>query len=323
MGKTFYIFSSGRLERKENTLRFVKSSGEVHFIPINQVEEIYLFGEVDFNVKLLTFIARNEIVLHVFNHYGFYVGSFYPRETNVSGTVIVKQVEHYLDKWKRLGIAREFVSSAVFNMRRVLSKRNLQKGVESLKPIDEEIQKVSTINDLLLVEAKAWRIYYSFFETITNWKFEERSFRPPENPLNAMISFGNSLLYTAILKEIYYTQLHPALSFLHEPFERRFSLCLDIAEIFKPILVDRLVFRMINEGMITLNDFLREVNFAYLKERARKVFVNEFDKTLETTVYHRNLRRKVSYRNLIRLELYKLIKHLIGDKKYKALRMWW
>lgn len=320
--RTFYIFSSGKLGRKENTLCLVTSEGK-RFIPVTQVEQIYLFGETTLNTKLINFLSQNGILLHFFNYYGFYTGTFYPRETNISGTVIVKQVEHYLDSSERLYLAKEFISSAIHNIHRILEKREHEKEISLLKKYEEEVKEAKSINEVMLIEAKARRVYYSTFEKITNWEFGERTFRPPENPLNALISFGNSMLYTVVLKEIYHTQLNPAISFLHEPFERRFSLALDISEIFKPIIVDKLIFRLINEKILKPSDFLKEVNFAYLTENGRKAFIYHFDKLLESTIYHRKLRRKVKYKTLIRLELYKLIKHLLGEKKYKGLKVWW
>ncbi|NPA40535.1 MAG: type I-B CRISPR-associated endonuclease Cas1, partial [Thermodesulfobacteria bacterium] len=235
--RTFYIFSSGKLSRKENTLCFQTQEGK-RFIPITQVEQIYLFGETTFNTRLINFLSQNNVLIHFFNYYGFYSGTFYPRETNISGTVIVKQVEHYLNPEERLYLAKEFIGSAIHNISRLLEKKEFKNESVAIKNCREEVKKASSINEVMLIEAKARRIYYSTFEKITDWEFKERAFRPPENPLNALISFGNSMLYTTILKEIYHTQLHPAVSFLHEPFERRFSLALDISEIFKPIIVD-------------------------------------------------------------------------------------
>jgi len=100
-----------------------------------------------------------------------------------------------------------------------------------IEEYQNKINKVKSINELMSIEAHVRKIYYATFEEITNWKFEERTKMPPKNPLNAMISFGNSLVYTTILKEIYLTPLNPTISFLHEPSERRFSLSLDISEI--------------------------------------------------------------------------------------------
>lgn len=65
---------------------------------------------------------------------------------------------------------------------------------------------------------------------------------PPDNMINSLISFVNTLIYTKVLSEIYHTQLNPTISYLHEPGVRRFSLSLDIAEVFKPLIGDRLIF---------------------------------------------------------------------------------
>jgi len=131
------------------------------------------------------------------------------------------------------------------------------------------------------------------------------------------------MLYTAVLKEIRVTALSPVISYLHEPSERRFSLALDVSEIFKPVLVDRLIFRLINQGMINEDHFDQNLNCSYLKESGRKIFVQEFEQLLENTIVHRKLRRKVKYKSLIRLDLYKLIKHLLGEDPFVPMKAWW
>ena len=110
------------------------------------------------------------------------------------------------------------------------------------------------------------------------------------------------------------TQLNSTISYLHEPWQRRFSLVLDLSEIFKPLIVERVIFRLLNRGEISEDDFenVGSAKGVYLKEDARKNFVRAFEKTLQTTVEYRQLKRSLSYRQLIRLEAYKLIRHLIG-----------
>ena len=131
------------------------------------------------------------------------------------------------------------------------------------------------------------------------------------------------MVYTRVLSEIYKTQMNPTISYLHEPSERRFSLCLDIAEIFKPLIADRLIFSMLNKKQITEADFEKNFNFLYIKDNARKEITKQIDMKLQTTIKHRNLERDVSYEYLIRLEIYKLIKHLTEDIKYEGFKMWW
>ena len=141
--------------------------------------------------------------------------------------------------------------------------------------------------------------------------------------INSLISFINTLVYTTVLSEIYHTQLTPLVSFLHQPGERRFPLSLDIAEIFKPVIADRLIFSILNKNQINDSDFQEELNYLYLKENARKIILQEYDNRLGTTIKHRDLGKEVSYRYLIRLELYKLVKHLIGEKEYDGFKIWW
>ena len=131
------------------------------------------------------------------------------------------------------------------------------------------------------------------------------------------------MLYTVALSEIYKTTLSPYISYLHEPGERRFSLSLDITEIFKPLIVDRMIFSLLNKNQITEKDFEKESNFTYLKESGRKKFVQEFDKRMQQTIQHKKLNRHVSYRYMLRLECYKLIKHITGEAEYEGFKMWW
>ncbi|MCS6815797.1 MAG: type I-B CRISPR-associated endonuclease Cas1b [Blastocatellia bacterium] len=305
-------------------------SPQRRIIPIEDVAEIFLFGEITLNTKLLNFFAQKAIPVHVFNYYGFYSGSYYPRETNVSGHLLVKQVEHYTDMAKRLRIAREFARGAYHHLHRnLLYYRNRGKALEdavcALEQEGEEIERADSIAALMGAEGRMREVYYRAFNEILNLEtpFLKRVKRPPDNLINALISFGNSLLYAAVLSQIYRTPLNPTISYLHEPGTRRFSLALDIAEIFKPMIVDKMIFALINRQMIGDDDLIPEVGFAALKERARKVVVQEFEGRLQTTVKHRRLGRHVSYRGFIRLECYKLVRHLLGIEPYQALRAWW
>ena len=168
------------------------------------------------------------------------------------------------------------------------------------------------------VEGEIRKTYYSSFDQIIQlpgFSFERRTKRPPENPLNALISFGNSLLYTTVLSEIYRTHLDPRIGYLHETNQRSFTLNLDIAEVFKPVIVDRVIFSLLNKGQIQLKHFEEEVGFSYLSEKGRAIFIKEYEDKLKTTIKHRNL-GKVSYRKLIRVECYKLYKHFMEEEVY-------
>ncbi|GLI16637.1 CRISPR-associated endonuclease Cas1 2 [Moorella thermoacetica] len=306
----------------DNTLA-LELETERRVVPVEDIDHIYCFSELDLNTRLLDFLAQKQICLHFFNYYGHYSGSFIPRESQLSGFLLVRQVEHYLDQAKRLELARTFVEGALHNIRRNLEKREYDDICSKLDEIREGIGKTASIEELMSLEAHARKAYYDTWEEITGWEFGSRSKRPPANALNALISFGNAMMYTVVLKEIYRTALNPTISYLHEPSERRYSLALDVAEIFKPVFVDRLIFRLINLNMLKETHFDTNVNFVYLTEGGRKVFVKEFEETLEKTILHRKLKRNIRYKSLVRLDLYKLIKHLLGEEKYSPMKVWW
>lgn len=335
MKRDYYILNNGRLSRKDNTLFFERygADGDVEGkkpIPVETVQTLYCFGENDYNSKFFNFLSEHGIVLHQFNYYGFYSGSFYPREKLVAGELLVRQVLGYQDESVRMELARKFIEAAAFHILQNLKEREIQakevaairREIEKLAP---RIEAAKDVAHVMATEAQIRKLYYGSWDQFLNWDepFARRTKQPPQNSLNALISFGNSLLYTTVLAEIYQTQLNPTISYLHEPGVRRYSLALDIAEIFKPFLVDRLIFKLIQKKMLKLENFDRKLNFCYIGEEGVKLFLKEWDGRLNTTVKHRQLNRSVSYRRLIRLELYKLIKFLTGEKDYKPFHVWW
>ncbi len=325
--RDYYIFKSGRIRRNENTVEFESSGGEKRSLPINDIYCIHLFGEIDLNTKLIVFMNQHGVPLHFYNYYGYYSGSFYPREKLLSGFLIVKQVQHYLDTSKRLRIAKAFVGTAINNILANLEhyKKTGKDVVQFIDKIKDEfalLDSASGIPELMGIEGRVRDTYYSSFGSFLRegFEFEKRTKMPPQNMLNSLISFGNSLMYATVLTEIYHTQLTPTVSYLHEPGERRYSLALDISEVFKPLIVDRVIFNLINNRIIKEEHFVEDLNYCYLNEKGRRTFLSEYQKKLETTINNARLKRNVSYQRLIRIECFKLVKHILGEKDYRGLR---
>ena len=299
-------------------------------IPVEDVDAIWSFRELDLNSRVLNFLAQKKIPVHFFNYYGFYSGSFYPREYLQAGFLLVKQVKHYSSNVKRLKISRELIGAALHNILRNLRYRDargadLLTETEAVQTEVLRLAEVKDINQLMACEGRARAAYYKAFEKIIkrDVEFKKRVRRPPDNMVNALISFTNGLVYSSVLTQIYRSQLDPTISFLHEPGFRRFSLALDLAEVFKPVLADRLIFKLFNNGQLSEKHFAQDLNCCYLKDAGRKIVLQEWDARLNTTIEHRKLKRKVSYERLIRLECYKLVKHLTEAEEYKGFRAWW
>lgn len=331
MKQTLYVFSNGRLKRKDNTLFFETEDGKKKFIPVENTKEIFLFGEVDVNTKLLNFLSQNEIIVHYFNYYDYYSGSFYPREHYNSGFMILNQTRHYDNKEKRLFLAKKFVQGAIKNSLKVLKYYNrrsidLEKEIKEIESLLSELDEQTEINSLMRIEGLVKERYFACFNKIISqeeFKFFGRTRRPPTDYLNAIISFVYSLIYTYVLSEIYHTHLDPRIGFLHATNFRRFSLNLDIAEIFKVVIGDRVIFSLINKKEINKTDFENLLNGIVLNDKGRKKVLQKMEERLKQTVKYKKLKKHVSYRRLMRLELYKLEKHLMGEQEYEPFVMEW
>ncbi|MDD5092109.1 MAG: type I-B CRISPR-associated endonuclease Cas1b [Candidatus Wallbacteria bacterium] len=330
MKRNYYLLKNSRIRRKDNTICIEYESGEKKNLPVADIEAFYLFGEMDLNTKLLNFLTQEKIPLHVFNYYGYYSGSYYPREHLNSGFLLVKQVEAYKDEKKRLSIACEFISGAAHNILCNLKyyqnrRSGLEHYIEDIEKFKKRLPEAACIMELMAFEGHIRDWYYQSFNEFLDLPepFEQRVKRPPDNMINTLISFGNSLMYATVLSEIYNTQLNPTVSYLHEPGERRFSLSLDISEVFKPVIVDHVIFKLINTKMLSEKDFDKDANCCYLTENGKKTFIREYDERLSTTIKHRHLKRNVSYRRLIRMECYKVEKAILGEAEYRAFQAWW
>lgn len=330
MKKDIYIFNDGELKRKDNTFYF-SSGGKKKYLPIEELDTIWIFGEIDINKRFLDYASQKGIMIHFFNYYEYYTGSFYPREHLNSGYVILKQAENYLNEEKRISIAKQIIETAILNMIVVLKYyrkkgKNLDEYISDINEKLSQLKNSKTTNEIMAYEGNIREKYYKAFNIILeneDFKFTVRSKRPPKDKLNALISFGNSMMYTSVLSEIYKTNLDPRIGYLHSTNNRKFTLNLDVAEIFKPIIVDRVIFSVLNKKIITTKDFDDNYGGILLKDSGRKKFVDEYNKKLLTTINHKEIGTTVSYKRIIRLELYKLQKLITEEKEYKGFVMKW
>ena len=323
MGSTKYIMSMGELTRKDNSLCFRKDGKNV-YIPVENTKEIFCFNEVSINTKLLYFLSQNNIIIHFYNYYGGYSGTYYPRDHYLSGKLLVKQVLKYEND--RMSVARAIVKGIGLNIYEVLyhyykhGKKEVKETTDWIKSdFIRLVEQSRDVKELMAYEGEVWMRFYADFKYFLPEDFvmNKRVKRPPDNPINALVSFGNTLLYTKTISAIYQTHLDQRISFLHEPSEGRFSLSLDLSEVFKPVIVFRTIFDLVNNHRLQVEKhFEKNVNYCILNEEGRKIFVKAFEERMESVFEHSRLKRKVTYRTALKLDCYKLIKNILEDKEF-------
>jgi CRISPR-associated protein Cas1 len=322
MIETQYIFAHGKLTKKDDSLLFTEDDGiNKHEIPIYQLKDLYIniHNEITAPAKILMY--SKGIIIHEFNEYEYYLSSTIPTSHMSSGRSIVNEVLFYTDIQKRLFIAKQILIGAFKNISRNTSYYNNRRDGIKLMDVNKYINKLNNsdnINVLMLVEAQFRKEYYSNFQSIMGVDEFVRDCPNSHDIINVLLNFINSLLYTVIFSEVAKTHISGEIGFIHEIEHNRYPLVYDISEIFKPILVDRLIFRLINRKQIKSSDLNGN---GRLSEIAVKTIFEEWDWTLRTTFYYDKLKRHISYRILIREELYKLEKHLNGEKEYSPFVM--
>lgn len=325
-----HIFADGELSRNEGTLRIDTIDGDTEYLPVESVDSLYLHGQIDFNTRALGLLNEHHIPLHVFGWKDYYRGSYLPKRNQISGNTVVEQVRAYDNPERRLQIGHTIIKASIHNMRTNLRyydgrRGNFSKEISKLEELKQQVSSTTEIDELRSVEGNARKSYYGCFDEILREPFvlSKREYNPPTNEANAAISFLNGMVYTSCVSAIRKTALDPTIGFVHEPGERRFTLSLDIADIFKPILADRLLFRLVNRQQLSIGDFENELEGCLLTEGGRMTVLEEFEETLDETIDHPRLNRKVSFKTLVQTDVYSLKKHILTDEPYHATERWW
>ena len=324
------VLTDGILSKKDFALRFSSENGK-YDIPACGCDNINIYSDVVFDSGFLAQAANSRVCVNVFDRHGKKLGSFVPEGRLLSPPVTIEQLQAYGNQKQRLYLASRFVLGSIHNLR--LNIRYYRKNyknklfTESLNAIDvleKLVKKCDDYNKLLMLEARVRNAYFHCFDAFIRaegFVFDRRTRRPPKNEVNAMLSFGYTVLYNLLASEIQKTALDVRVGFLHATNRRRESLNLDIAELFKPLIVDRVVFSMINLNMIDAEKHFEhmENGTVLLNSDGKHIFMRALSDKLETRVTVG--KQSVSYNTIIDWEIKKLIRYFRkGEKRYNPFK---
>ena len=308
------LYENGTLFRKDNTFCFKNKDDKVTYYPVRTIKTIYVFADVDFNASAINLIHKlsiNVIFLNTSHKkiYGLYNG--YASQ----GIYLINQVNAYQNE-KRTIIAKSIVSATSHNMIRVLKYHlktipELKASMEQILHYKRFLSSLHNVDKIMQTEAMIWKNYYSCFELILGIPFT-RYQRGASDLVNCLINFLNGILYAECLDQIILSGLHPAISFLHSSNDRTLSLQYDISEAFKPLLVERTLFSLFHNKIISDNEKPTKDDKTYLLSNAvKKKAAIEFNKHLLTSIKIGN--KYYSYRNLIYADCIRLRNYINGE----------
>lgn len=320
---TYHILSDGIINKDNYSILFENEQKKC-YIPCEVTNQINIYSNVTLASNVLHFFNSRKIIISFFDKYGNTIGSFIPESYKGASTIILKQASNYLDEKIRFENAKKLEIANLHNIRANLKyyeKKEPGKYKESITYISDSItnlNKAKDINELMLIEAKARQQYYQTFNLIINnenFIFTKRTKRPPQDPINALISFGNTLLYTHFLHLLYKKGIDPRFGIVHASNNRTQSLNLDFADIFKPIIIDRIIFTLINKKMISASHFEQSHDGIYLNKEGKRIFLNAYEEKLNSKLTINN--KVINYRKLLEQEVQKYKNYLLKDEKYK------
>ena len=328
MKKRIYLLQSGTLKREDNNVAFIESkSGNKIYLPIYQLECIYVYGHCNFNKEVLNLFNEHKVILLLFTFTGNYIGSFCHKH-NVIGLTLIKQVNFVTDENIKTKYSVEIIKTSLKNMIAVLKYYN-KKGIDLINNINAITNYIEKIEDnprkLLIYEARAKQAYYTSFNLIIKNKdfiFNNRSTNPTLDAMNAVMSYGYAILYGIIENDIYKSNLTISLPFIHGLTKRNTGLQYDIADIFKPIIIDRLIFRLINKKQLLVTHFDIHKDKVLLNKEGSKLFIKEFEKSIQSIITITRT-KKMSYRSIIKREVQNIEKSIKNDTNYKGFVMRW
>lgn len=324
LGRVLYVDTPGAyLKKKDGRILLTKDKEMIKDIPLNAVDQVVLIGRVNISTPLLQELVKRSIPVHFGTTYGNYLGWLNP-VLSKNSLLRLAQARIVDDNAKSLELAKAFIKGKLANMRTFLMRYNrslhneeLKVVIDQLNKIIKKVERATDKQEILGYEGNGSKEYFKVIDKLlkndVDFYFMGRNRRPPRDPINAMLSYGYSLLTKEIINELMRVGLDPYLGFFHSNIYGRPALALDLMEEFRTIIVDSAVLTAINTGMIGRDDFELSFERCQMSEKGRKALFQAYRNRINEEITHPIFGYKLSYRRIIELQARFLAKVLTKE----------
>jgi CRISPR-associated protein Cas1 len=307
-------------------------------VPLIKIDSVVVYGDVTLTSPALVALLQQRAEVCFCSHYGRFRGRLSP-EFSKNSLLRLAQHRVHADPVRSLCLAQAFVRGKLSNMRTLLLRTNRKrqdggitaaaasiKGmldqVDALPPHEAALppdparpQAGSLQGTLLGLEGAASAAYFGVFGHLLkgDWEFARRRRRPPTDPVNALLSYGYVLLTHQVASAVNVVGLDPYVGFLHSSQYGKPALALDVVEEFRAPVVDSVVLTLLNNGMLTLDDFEEKLGAWRLTEAGRRTFLTRFEERLNETITHPVFGYKAAYRRCLELQVRLVAKWLTEE----------
>jgi CRISPR-associated protein Cas1 len=281
---------------------------ELATYPKEQLDTINVFGGVNFTTPFVAEANEHGIVLNYFTQHGKYRGSFVPEKNTIAE---IRRAQYALGYPEELAIAKEMIAAKIRNQRTLLSRKGVH-GTDVLKDLGKRARNVSNKDDLRGTEGEAAERYFDRLDEtlVSEWTFEKRTKRPPEDHVNSLLSLTYTFMKNEAMSALRQYNLDPFLGILHADRHGRPSLALDLQEEFRPIFCDAFVTRVINRGVFTHEDFTKDNQ---LSDDGFKTYLSKFEEFMQEELTHPHFEYEVTRRKAVRQQALLLRKVITNE----------
>lgn len=343
---TLYVTEPRSLVRKEGDTLVVQIPADKErgtekrkvYVPLIKVQQVVVYGDATVTSPAVAALLAQKADICYCNYYGRFLGRLTP-PMGKNSLIRLAQHEAHGDPQRAFYLARAFVRAKLTNMRAMLMRGNrrrddaeIARAAEALKGVIDQVaafqrdpslpppdpaspQTDSAYGSLLGLEGSGTAFYFGVLGRLLNgdWEFERRQRRPPRDPVNALLSYGYVLLMNQVASAISIVGLDPYVGYLHSSQFGKPALALDVMEPFRPLIVDSVVLTLLNNQMLSPDDFTEELGAWRLTDGGRRTFLTKFEERLNSEIRHPVFGYRVSYRRNLELEVRLVAKWLIGE----------
>ncbi|TCT21779.1 CRISPR-associated Cas1 family protein [Melghiribacillus thermohalophilus] len=306
-----------------------KNDEKVARFPLHNLETIYTFGYSGASPGLMGKCAKKNIPIVFLSKNGRFLARV---SGETRGNVVLRKTQYIISENERksTSIAKYFILGKVFNSKWVIerAKRDhpLRINVELFEEISKHLSELmnrirdsENLETLRGYEGQAAILYHKVFDQMIlqqkeDFYFNQRSRRPPLDNVNAMLSFGYTLLANDAQSALEGVGLDPYVGFMHQDRPGRASLALDLMEEVRSVYVDRFVISLINKRSVKPEDFTKKESGAVImNDEARKKFLKAWQEKKQEKITHPFLGEKIPWGLVLHAQALLLARHLRGD----------
>ncbi len=327
-GAVLYVQEPGSHVGKRSEHLVVRKDGqEVTRVPMHAIRQLVVHGNVQVSTQALETLAANDIPVAYVTGHGRFIGTFAPAEKKNVG-LREAQFRRFADAAECLALSKAVVRGKLTNQRALLmrclrgdgDRGSNEPAAQGLADLIRRLDAAASLETVLGLEGQGAALYFAEFGRFLRtqppgrgFEFTARNRRPPRDPVNALLSFAYAMLVKDCFAAVCTVGFDPYKGFFHANRHGKPSLALDLMEEFRPVIADSVVLTLVNNEMLTPDDFLTWREACQLTEAGRRKFFVAYEQRKATVVTHPVYGYRMSYSRMLEVQARMLAAYVRGS----------